>query len=177
MKNATINPVISKTEAKAISATFGSVVPTMPISMLNHNDLALRQAENEASQDTEVNKLKMRIKLIDRSSELLKEDLRANWHNFGVPTTNLMYEPLPGDRGIRIGLKNHRGEVVQCNLNNNFKLKENNMFLAKDIETALEIGTLTNHNVSFHTAPSGDWDSSKWFGKVYVTLTAKKEAK
>jgi len=177
MKNATKNPVITTDDAKAISNTFGSVVPKMPISMLNHNDLALRQAENEASQDTDVNKLKIRIKLIDRSSELLKEDLKGNWHNFGVPTTNLMYEPLPGDRGIRISLKNHRSEIVKCNLSNGFKLKENNMFLAKDIETALEIGTLTNHNVSFHTAPSGDWSSSEWFSKIYVTLTAKKESK
>jgi hypothetical protein len=175
MKNSTKNPVISEAEANAISVTFGSVLPLMPISMLNHEDVAKRSLENENSKENEVDKLAKRAVLTKRSAELLETQVAGRWANFGVPTTGLMYTPLPDDRGIQISLKNHRGEVVKCNLRNKFG--KDNTNLASDIQTAMEIATLTNSNISFHTAPSGNWKSTEWFAQAYVTLTPKKVSK
>ena len=175
MKQSTKNPVISKDDAQLITKTFASIVPVLPISMLNPEDLAERMLENENSDANSVDKLQVRSLLTNRSAVLLEKQVEGRWFNFGAPTTNLMYTPLPGNRGIQISLKNHRGEVVKCNLTDKFN--KSNVHLANDIQTAMEIATLTNRNVSFHTAPDGNWSSAEWFATIYATFSNKQESK
>jgi len=69
-------------------------------------------------------------------------------------------------------MKNHREEVVKCNL---VQLKrEDNKHLAEYIQTALDIADRTNQIVKFHTSSFGQWSSTEWFNGAYVTLTPRK---
>ena len=45
MKQSTKNPVISTDDAKSITNTFVSALPTLPITMLNDKDLAEKMVE------------------------------------------------------------------------------------------------------------------------------------
>jgi len=165
------NPVVNEKVADQITKTFVSALPKMPISMLSPKDLAVRMKENEESELDDVTKAKERLSLNKRTVLLEDRELNAGgWFNFGSPTAQMSYTPLPNNRGIQIALKNHRGEVVKCNLKND----GSNMYIANDIQTAMDIAETTNQNISFHTSSFGKWNASEWFDQAYVTLTPKK---
>jgi len=178
MKNTTQNPVISKDDAKSITNTFVSALPTLPVTMLNPTDLAERMAENENSDKNDVDKLRERASLSARQTLLLDREVKGGWFNFGQPTTQMKLVPLVHSNGrikggIQVQLKNHREETVKMNI----KPNGSNMHMASDIQAALDIADLTNQNVSFHTSSFGNWNSSQWFDQAYVTFTANKSSK
>ena len=173
MKQSTKNPVISTDDAKSITNTFVSALPTLPVTMLNPNDLAIRMTENESSDKNDVDKLRERASLSARQTLLLDREVKGGWFNFGQPTTQMKLVPLTHNGSIQVQLKNHRDETVKMNLKPNGA----NMHMANDIQTALDIAEVTNQNVSFHTSSFGNWNSSQWFDQAYVTFSAKKEAK
>ena len=164
------NPVLPEDDAKVIKTTFASAVPELPNSMLSPKAVADAMSALEANTKLdEVTKKKRRYSLTKRDVLLQERDQagKGGWFNFGVPTTKLSLTPLSGGR-IQLSMKNHRDETVKCNLN------DKNMYLAYDIQTALDIGEATNQNVQFHTSAFGSWNASEWFDQAYVTFTAKK---
>jgi len=162
------NPVIPEADAKVIKTTFKSAVPELPISMLGFDALAELSAALESDKSiAEETRKKRRFSLTKRDVLLQERDVKGGWYNFGVPTTKLNYTPLSGGR-IQISMKNHRDEVIKCNLN------AKNMYLAYDIEVALQIGEALNQNVHFHTSAFGTWSEKDWFDQAYVTFTDKK---
>jgi hypothetical protein len=170
MKQAVKNPVIPEDDAKVIKKTFISATPELPNSMMSPKAVADAMSALEA--DTKLDEVtykKRRYSLTKRDALLQERDQvgRGGWFNFGVPTTKLSLTPLSGGR-IQLSMKNHREETVKCNL------KDNNMYLAYDIQTALDIGEATNQNVQFHTSAFGSWNASEWFDQAYVTFTPKK---
>lgn len=162
------NPVIPEADAKVIKTTFASAVPELPNSLMSFDAIAEAGAALEA--DTKIpeeTRKKRRYSLTKRDVLLQERDVKGGWYNFGVPTTKLNYTPLSGGR-IQISMKNHRDEVIKCNLN------AKNMYLAHDIQIALDIGEATNQNVQFHTSAFGTWSEKDWFDQAYVTFTTKK---
>lgn len=172
MKNSTKNPVISKDDAKLIDQTFASVQPVMPINLLNRKDLMDRMAELEATDKNVADKAKLRLPMSQRLKDLDRVDSEEGWFDFGAPTTNLQFTTLDNDRGIQMHMKNHRGQIVKCNID---KLAPWNKSLPNHIETALQIAKATNQIAKFHTASFGKWSSEEWFATAYVTLVPRQE--
>ena len=162
------NPVLPEDDAKVIKTTFSSAVQELPLSLMSPQAVAIAAAELEADKKLdEVTKKKRRYSLTKRDVLLQERDVKGGWFNFGVPTARLTYTPLSGGR-IQISMKNHRDETIKCNLNTK------NMYLAYDIEVALQRGEALNQNVHFHTSAFGTWSERDWFDQAYVTYTDKK---
>ena len=174
MKQAVKNPVVSKADAKIIQNTFVSATPKLPVSMMGFDDLATAMAENVTSDNSQVDKDRRRLTLSKRDVLLQDRALAGGWFNFGVPTSEMKIEA--NDYGkLQIILKNHRDEVVKCNLNTN----GSNHYIATDLKKAFQIGSLTGCNVHVFTSTRGPdkWKATEWFDQVYVTFTAKRESK
>ena len=162
------NPVIPEVDAKVIKTTFKSAVQELPTSLMSPKAVADASAALEADKKIdEVTRKKLRYSLSKRDVLLQERDVKGGWFNFGVPTTKLTYTPLSGGR-MQISMKNHRDETIKCNLN------AKNMYLAYDIQIALDRGEALNQNPHFHTSAFGTWSERDWFDQAYVTYSDKK---